>query len=99
METFSIEYALLAVQSALLGIVTPALRAVVVDVNKEEQLLYLHFYYDGEVEEQVIELWRCAITEASADLGPDCKLDNGVQRLDYPKKIPFCGRYAYLRKE
>lgn len=99
METFSIGYALLAVQSALLGAVTPELRAVVVDVCKEDELLYLHFYYDGKVDEKMIDLWECAITEASADLGPDCVLDAGVSRLDYPEEIPFRGRYAYLRRE
>lgn len=99
METFSIGYALLAVQSALLGVVSPELRAVVVDVSKADKLLYLYFYYDGEASEDMIDLWECAITEASADLGPDCVLDVGVVRLDYPKKIPFRGRYAYLRKE
>jgi hypothetical protein len=49
--------------------------------------------------EKLIDLWQCAITEASVALGPDCVLDDGVERLDYPKKIPLRGRYAYLRKE
>ena len=68
METFSLGYGLLAVQSALLGVITPQLRVVVVDVCKEEDLLYLHFYYDGEADEKAVDLWECAITEASADL-------------------------------
>lgn len=99
MEIFSIGYALLAVQSALLDAVTPELRAVVVDMCKETQSLYLYFYYDGKASEKLIDLWQCAVTEASAALGPNCLLDDGVERLDYPKKIPFRGRYAYLRKE
>jgi hypothetical protein len=99
MEVISIGYALLAVQSALLGVVTPQLRALVVDICKETPLLYLWFYYDGEVSEELVALWHCAITEASASLGPDCLLDDGVERLDYPQEIPFRGRYAYLRKE
>ena len=98
MEIFSIAYALLSAQNALLGVVTPELRAVVVDVDKEQELLYVRFYYDGNVSEDLIELWRCAITEISADLGPDHILDNGVERLDFPMKIPLRGRYAYLRK-
>ena len=99
MEIFSIGYALLSIQRALLQTVTPELRAVVIDVSKEEQLLYIRFYYDGKVSEKLIDLWECAITEASADFGPECLLDAGVERLDYPQKIPFRGRCAYLRKE
>jgi Bacterial toxin 50 len=99
METFSVGYALLGVQIALLDVVAPELRVVVVDVCKEKQLLYIRFYYDGEVSEKLIDLWQCAITEASAGLGPDCLLDDGVERLDYPQEIPIRGRYAYLRKE
>ncbi len=99
METFSIGYALLATQNALLQAVTPELRAVIVDVCQEKQLLYIRFYYDGEVAENLVDLWQCAITEASAGLGPDCLLDDGVERLDYPQEIPFRGRYAYLRRE
>ncbi len=99
MEICSTEYALLAVQSALLDVISPELRAVVVDVCKDKELLFLWFYYDGDVSEKLIDLWECAITEASAALGPDCVLDDGVVRLDYPKKIPLRGRYAYLRME
>jgi hypothetical protein len=99
MKIFSIGYALLAIQRALLDVVTPELRAVVVDVCKETHLLYIRFYYDGEVVEELVDLWQCAIKEARVDLGPDCVLDDRVERLDYPKEIPFRGRYAYLRKE
>lgn len=98
MEIFSIGYALLATQRALLDVITPELRAVVVDVCKEEKLLYMCFYYEGEVSEKSIDLWQCAITEAS-DLEPDCVLDDRIERLDYPQEIPSRGRYAYLRKE
>lgn len=99
METFSMEYALLATQNALLDAITAELRAVVIDVSSEEQLLYIRFYYHGDVSTKLIDLWECAITEASASLGPDCALDYGVERLDCPKEIPLRGRYAYLRKE
>ncbi|MES2122723.1 MAG: hypothetical protein V4492_08115 [Chlamydiota bacterium] len=98
MKQISIEYALLSAQRSLLDVVTPELRAVVVDVCHEDNLMYMYFYYDGEVSEKLIDLWQCATAEASAPLGPDCFLDYGVERLDYPKEIPLRGRYAYLRK-
>lgn len=99
MEQKSVGYALLAVQAALLGVVTPELRAVVVDFNPGEQFLYIRFYYHGAVSDDLKELWNCAITESSADLGAECFVDEGIERLDYPKKIPVRGCYAYLRKE
>jgi hypothetical protein len=99
MDFYSIEYALLAVQSALLDVITPQLRAVVVDFDKDQCLLYMYFYYDGEASEEIIELWDCALTEASADMGADSLLDGGFERLDYPKAIPIKGQYAYLRRE
>ncbi len=99
MEIFSIGYALLATQRALLDVITPELRAVVIDVCKEEKLLYMRFYYEGEASEERIDLWDCAITEASAALGINCVLDNEVERIDYPQEIPSRGRYAYLRRE
>lgn len=92
----SLGYALLSVQSALLGEVTPELRAVVVDLDKEDDLLFLRFYYDGEVSEKQIDLWQCAMTESDAGTR---MMDGNVERLDYPQEIPFRGRYAYRRKE
>lgn len=99
METFSIGYALLGIQRALLDVVTPELRAVVVDFDKNTPQLYVRFYFDGEISEEIFDLWACAITEASAGLGPDCLIDDGIEQLDYPQKIPLKGRYAFLRKE
>lgn len=91
--------ALLATQRALLDVVTPELRAVVVDIDNDKKEFYIRFYYDGEVSEELIDLWSSAITEASAGLDPIYDLDNGIERLDFPKKIPFRGRFAYFRKE
>lgn len=91
--------ALLATQKALLDVVTPELRAVIVDLDNNNHVFYIRFYYDGEVSEKLVDLWQCAITEASAGLDPDYTLDDGVKRVDYPQKIPFRGRYAYSRKE
>ena len=99
LRVFSIEYALLAVQRAMLREVTPELRAVIVDFDKEKSLLYIHFYYDGEIMQSLIDLWLITIAEIRADFAPNSLLDNGVERVDYPLVYPFRGRYAYLRKE
>ena len=99
MRILSIEYALLSIQSALLGEITPELRAVTIDLDLGKEVFYAFFYYDGEVSEERIDLWDCVICEASADLGVPCFVESRIERLDYPIKIPS-GKYcAYLRKE
>jgi hypothetical protein len=98
-EEKTIGYALVAVQQALLGVITPELRTVIVDFEKETNFLYIRFYYDGEVPEEVLALWQNTITQSVADFGSDCILDAAIERVDYPQKYPFRGRYAFLRKE
>ncbi len=90
---------MLSTQRALLGAVVPALRVVLVEVDNKLNVFYIRFYYDGLVSQDLIDLWHSAITEASAGLDPNYDLDDGVERLDYPQKIPVRGCYAYLRKE
>jgi hypothetical protein len=98
-EIFLLAYAMLSLQKALLGNVTPELRAVVADINERDNLLYIRCYYGGEVDKKTLDLWERVITESWADFGSNYKLDSAVVRLDYPLKVPFQGRYAYLRKE
>jgi len=95
---------LLSTQKALFGVVTPHLRAVVVDYISEGNIIYIRFYYDGEVSEELIDLWDCAITEIISDFGADYQFDEAIERVDFPQRIPFrgasrSGYYAYLRKE
>ena len=99
-EEFSHAYAMLAMQSALLGVVTPELRAVIVDVEVEDKLLYIRFYYDGEVSEEIKKIWENAINEANKVLEDfEHHLDGKIERIDFPETMPFRGRYAYHRKE
>lgn len=98
-ETGFIAPALLAAQNALLGIVTPELRAVVVDFEEKNSFLYIRFYHDKDVPETLIDLWLMAMEQIKEDFAPNYLLDGKVERVDYPKTFPFRGRYAYFRKE
>lgn len=91
--------ALLAVQSALLGVVTPQLRGVSIDIDEENEVFHITFFYDGEVSEDILELWSCASTEASCHIPLGYQTDEKYMRLDFPQELPVQGRYAYLRKE
>lgn len=94
-----IAYGLIAVQRALLGVVTPELRFVIVDATKQDHSFYVAMYYDKEVTKDTLALWELAISKASADLGPQYALHAIIARLDCPQKPPFRGSYAYIRKE
>lgn len=97
LDESSTRYALLATQNALLGVITPELRAVVVKTDQCKNIFYIRFYYDGLISEDQIEEWNCAITEATADL--TLHSDEEINRIDYPHPIPIHGSLAYLRKE
>ena len=96
-------YALLSMQRALLGIVTPELSAVIVDVDQSDShnLLYLRFYYEENISTQTFDEWESAITECIADMGPNYLVDAAIEGLPWSQDIPVRGDYAYLteRKE
>ncbi len=102
-KEMSMAYDRLALLDAMLGIVTPELRAVIVDFNKEQTLFYIRFFYHGEVPRILLELWQNAILKTKNDFAPNCDLDGKVERVDYPNPIPFPtpfrGWPAYRRKE
>ena len=89
---------LLSVQRALLGMVTPSLRAVSATVDSIKNEVSYFFFYDGQITEEQRDLASCVINESSADFF-DYMVNSHIIRLDYPQKIPFQGRVAYLRKE
>ncbi|MFI5334357.1 MAG: hypothetical protein ACHQT8_04220 [Chlamydiales bacterium] len=99
MEECSFAYVMLATQNALLAVVTPELRSVIVDFDNEQHTVYIRFYYHGAVSEELIDLWNRAITEVISSMNFAYVLDQGIERIDYPNEMPFRGRYAYLRKE
>ena len=90
-------YARLSIQKALLGAVTPSLRAVTIDLDENTKKLFVSFFYDGEISDEFFDLASVAITEI--DLPEYELLDDQIIRLDYPAKIPFKGQLVYLRKE
>ena len=90
---------ILSMQKALLHIVTPELRAVIIDLDNNKNVFFVRFYYDGIVNDTILDLWRSSIKKANAELHFDFTLDSNVERLDFPQEIPFRGRCVFLRKE
>jgi hypothetical protein len=93
-----LSYAKLAAQNALLGAVVHELRAVSIDIELKTKKFSVYFYYDGEISDELFDLASVAITEMSADLS-EYELDDHIERLDFPDKIPIRGHLVYLRKE
>ncbi|MCX6989857.1 MAG: hypothetical protein NTX49_02145 [Chlamydiae bacterium] len=89
---------LLSMQRALLGVVTPSLRAVVIDVDTVDKILFFNFFYDGEINDDLFDLASIACTEASANF-PEYQVRDVIEQVDYPKAINVKGDYAFLRKE
>ena len=88
--------ALLGIQAALGNSVAPQLRAVTLDVEKNE--LFFFFFYDGEVTDELFELASCAVTEVDIHPPQDFTHQH-IVRLDCPETIPIKGKLAFLRKE
>lgn len=88
----------LSVQRALLGHITPNLRAVCIkNVNDEIELV---FYYNTLPSDEEQELADFTDTEFIADFpSPEYKTDFQIITLPYPNKIPKDGICVYKRYE
>ncbi len=87
-----------SVQRALLGRVTPNLRAVHINIDNEQ--IILSFYYDKSPSEEEIELSSLADTDFISDFpGPEFKTDCKVLVVPYPQMLPGAQFYAYQRFE
>ena len=84
-KTYPNSYAMLGLQSALLGRVVPALRFVTADYDKKRRLFYFEIYYDGEVSQNLVDEWEDTIFETCADLGKDFLFEMIIERCDFPK--------------
>ena len=71
-------YARLSIQKALLGVVTPSLRAVTIDVDEKKNKLFISFFYEGDITDELFDLASTAIAEV--DVPGYCELDDQIQR-------------------
>jgi hypothetical protein len=71
-------------QRALLGNVTPSLRAVIVDVDVIQKTLFFSFFYDGEVNDELFDLASVVCVEASSNFP------------EYHVSSPIVTQYGFL---
>jgi hypothetical protein len=90
---------LLSLQRALLGAVSPGLRAVTCGWEGVE--IKLRFVFDGEIAEEDSEDAGIVGAEVAADFPGPWIISEDIIRLDYPHDLRpgALALWAYLRKE
>ena len=88
---------LLALQRALLGEVSPSLRAVT--VKYAESSVHFQAYFDGQVNDEDREAMSLVETEVMAEFPSTHLISHEVIRLDAPALIPKDCTWVYYRKE
>jgi hypothetical protein len=86
-----------SLQQALLGEVSPNLRAVT--VVWDEESIHFECFFDGEVGESDIESMSYVETKLMAVFPESHNTTSELIRLDYPSPIPKDRCWAYYRKE
>lgn len=89
----------LSVQRALLGMVSPSLRAVSCEAANER--IRLRFVFDGPIDEDEEHDARAVGTEVIADFPASWTIDEQIVRIDYPadRREGALALWAYMRKE
>jgi hypothetical protein len=92
-----ISYIRSSIQVALLGHITPNLRAVSIECKENE--IKLLFYYDDLPSEDERELANLSDTEFISDFPVSVKTNFEIIHLPKPSHIPKLGMLVYLRHE
>lgn len=89
----------LATLAGLLGNVCQKLRAVCVD--SKENLIFVCFYFDGEISDDDKECCESTLDEVFASFSyiSTMEFETPIVRLDYPKRMPLIGEWVYYRHE
>jgi hypothetical protein len=93
---------LLSIQRALLGAITPNMRAITTEYSEKQ--VHIKVYIDGQIEnDEENEFDEDVITQIIADFPNFDKSDPFITsefiRADCPEKISYNGVVVYLRKE
>ncbi|EKT65113.1 hypothetical protein [Providencia burhodogranariea] len=88
----------LCMQRALLGAITPNIRAILAELIKNKIKIY--FYYDGEIQDDDEENASIVTSEIIADFDDEFDIDLIIKQIDYPIDIVHpIGICVYYRKE
>jgi hypothetical protein len=88
---------LLSIQRALLGEVSPRLRAVT--VTFDEKSVAARAYFDGELDDEDRESMSSVETQLLADFPEEHSVTVECHRLDAPAPIADDGTWVFARRE
>jgi hypothetical protein len=89
----------LSAQRALLGNVTPQLRAVSVDTDPESKRVSVRFVFDGEPSESVRDAASCAAAEMIADYPDPWTIHEDYVVCPAPARMEHLRHIVYARCE
>jgi hypothetical protein len=95
---------LLAVQRALVGEISPAMRAIAVEVGHAQVWLYV--FHDGDADDEEIDDFDAAVVAQLERDAPGLAAADGVEpevgfsyvRVDEPAPLPVHGHLVFARK-
>lgn len=88
----------LSIQRALLGAITPNIRAIFFELI--EKNIQIFFYYDGKIQDDDEENASVVTSEVIADFDDEFDLDLIIKQIDYPMDVVHPnGICVYYRKE
>jgi hypothetical protein len=90
---------LLSVQRALWDEIDSNLRAVKINWNDADEIIYLFFYFDKKVTAENTDSASCVAGEVAGDFPPEVQVVESCIHIDFPEEIPFQRLTAFLRKE
>jgi hypothetical protein len=88
---------LLAIHAALLGEISPALRAV--SVSWTDTSIHFDCYFDGEVGDEDRDSMSCVETELIAMHPETHVITHEIHRMDYPAPLPQTAERVFRRRE
>jgi hypothetical protein len=95
-ETSLRALAFLSVQRALVGAVSPEIRAVSIDLSQGKIIITV--YHNGQASDDLYETVAVIVTEVLADFREGQEVVSSVVRVDEPESVPLRGEPAFAVK-
>ena len=86
-------------QISLTTHITPRIRSISLDINRDRKEFLFRAYTDGQLPESAHEALMCALTEISAAYPAEWKLQEEIIALPEPGQMDYLRLVVYVRCE